>query len=91
MPDGSFGTSYVRVRNAINEVNGPDGVICLIDMGAAAMTTRMVMGDMGDEGVSMADCPFVEGAVEATVQSQAGIAREGIMESLASLSQLRKF
>lgn len=91
MPDGSFGTSYSRVRQAIDEVNGPDGVIILMDMGAAASVVKMVVEDMGDAGVMMADCPFVEGAVEATVQAQAGIERSAIMSSLKSLEFLRKF
>lgn len=91
MPDGSFGTSYARVRAAINRVNGPDGVIVLMDMGASATVVKMVLTDMADPGVCMADCPFVEGAVEATVQAQAGIDRDSIIQSLKSLSSLRKF
>ena len=91
MPDGSFGTSYARVRAAINRVNGPDGVIVLMDMGASAAIVKMVLTDLHDPDVCMADCPFVEGAVEATVQSQASIDRDSIMQSLRSLSSLRKF
>ena len=91
MSDGSFGTSYVSVFQAIDEVNGPDGAIVLVDMGAAAMVVKMVLADMNDEGVRMVDCPFVEGAVEATVQAQAGIERDVIVESLKSLSNLRKY
>lgn len=91
MSDGSFGTSYVSVFQAIDEVNGPDGVIVLVDMGAAAAVVKMVLADMHDDGVCMADCPFVEGAVEATVQARAGIARNAIVESLKSLANLRKF
>ena len=55
------------------------------------MVVKMVLADMNDEGVRMVDCPFVEGAVEATVQAQAGIERDAIVESLKSLSKLRKF
>lgn len=91
MPDGSFGTSYGAVRAAIDEVNGPEGVIVLMDMGAAAMIVKMVVGDLRDPKVRMADCPFVEGAVEATVQAQAGTGIDAIMQSLSSLHTLRKF
>lgn len=91
LPDGSFGTSYTRVRAAISAVNGPDGVIVIMDMGASAAIVKMVLSDLHDPDVCMADCPFVEGAVEATVQSQAGIDRDSIMQSLRSLSLLRKF
>ena len=89
MPNG--GTSYVRVRAAIAEVSGPDGVVVLPDMGASAAVVKMVLADLADPGVVMADCPFVEGAVEATVQAQAGTPLGPIMESLSSLRSLRKF
>lgn len=91
MPDGSFGTSYGVVSAAIDEACGPDGAIVLVDMGAAAQVVRMVLDDRRDPAVRMVDCPFVEGAVEATVQAQAGIERDAIIESLKSLSHLRKF
>lgn len=91
MPDSSFGTSYARVRAAIDEVNGPDGAIVLIDMGASASIVKMVLSDLNDPNVYIADCPFVEGAVEATVQAQAGIDRASIIQSLTSLAKLRKF
>ena len=91
MPNGSFGTSYVRVRAAIAEVSGPDGVIVLPDMGASAAVVKMVLADLADPGVVMADCPFVEGAVEATVQAQAETSLGPIMESLSSLRSLRRF
>lgn len=91
MPNGEFGTSYGSVYRAISEVNNPDGVVVLMDMGAAAMVVKMVLGDMNDPRVCVADCPFVEGAVEATVQAQAGIDRDSIIQSLKTLSQVRKF
>lgn len=90
-PDGSFGTSYRAVSAAIDEVNGPDGVIVLVDMGAAAQVVKMVLDDRHDPRVRVVDCPFVEGAVEATVQAQAGVERDTIIESLKSLTNLRKF
>lgn len=91
MPNGEFGTSYGSVYRAVSEVNNPDGVIVLIDMGAAAMVVKMVLSDLDDPRVRMVDCPFVEGAVEATVQAQAGVERDTIIESLKSLTNLRKF
>lgn len=91
MPDGSFGTSYGVVSAAIDAVYGPDGVLILVDLGAAAQVVKMVLDDRADPLVYMVDCPFVEGAVEATVQAQASIGRDVIIESLKSLSHLRKF
>ena len=37
LEDGSFGTSYERILNAIETVHGEDGVLILMDMGSAVM------------------------------------------------------
>ena len=46
LEDGSFGTSYERILNAIETVHGEDGVLILMDMGSAVMTTEMVLEDL---------------------------------------------
>ena len=90
LDDGSFGTSYDKINKAIAQVNGPDGVLVLVDMGSAVMTTKMVLEDLEDDKVQIADCPFVEGAVQATVLAQSGSTRAEILESLNTLYQTRK-
>jgi len=45
----------------------------LPDLGSAVLTVRAVLDDHGDPGgVVLADAPFVEGAVAATVTAAAG-------------------
>jgi PTS hybrid protein len=45
----------------------------LPDLGSAVLTVRAVLEDHGDaESVLLADAPFVEGAVAATVTAAAG-------------------
>ena len=72
LEDGSFGTSYERILNAIETVHGEDGVLILMDMGSAVMTTEMVLEDLSYDDIRMADCPVVEGAVAAAAASSAG-------------------
>ncbi len=67
LDDGGFGTSYEKISNAIDEVYSEDGVVILMDMGSALMTTEMVIEDKGKDNIKMADCPVVEGAVAAAV------------------------
>lgn len=43
LEDGSFGTSYERIKEAIGKVYSEEGVIILMDMGSAVMTTEMVL------------------------------------------------
>ena len=70
--DGTYGTSYEKIKNAIDAVYSQDGVIVLIDMGSAVMTTEMVIEDMGYNNVIMVDCPIAEGAIAATLSSCCG-------------------
>ncbi len=67
LDDGSFGTSFDKIKNAILKVNSKDGVIVLMDMGSALMTTEMVLEDLNDDNIKMVDCPVAEGGVLADV------------------------
>ena len=89
--DGEFGTSFQKIYDAIEQVYSEDGVVILMDMGSAVMTTEMVLEAYGADNVVMADCPIVEGAVQATVNAQIGLSREEIVAELMELSQIKKF
>lgn len=91
LDDGSFGTSYEKIESAIEQVKGDDGVLVIMDMGSAVMTVKMVLEDMDDDKVVMADCPFVEGAVEATVLAQSGSSVQEILQALADDAGVHKF
>ena len=91
LEDGSFGTSYERIKGAIDAVYSPEGVIILMDMGSAVMTTEMVLEEYGDEKIRMADCPVVEGAIAATVDAVSGSSLEEIIENLGSIKEIAKF
>ena len=69
LDDGSFGTSYEKISDAIDEIYSDDGVILLMDMGSAVMTAEMVLESMPERKLVLADCPLVEGAVAATVSA----------------------
>lgn len=90
LEDGSFGTSYEAIERAIGEVSGPDGVVVIVDLGSSVLTTKMVLEDLGRGDVRLADCPFVEGAIEATVRAQAGADIASIIEGLAALRSKSK-
>ena len=91
MEDGGFGTSFDKIYAAIDEVYSDDGVIVLMDMGSAVMTTEMVIEAMDGRKVVMADCPIVEGAVTGTVSAIAEASLEEIMEELAEVKNQSKF
>lgn len=89
--DGEFGTSFQKIYEAIDSVYSDDGVILLMDMGSAVMTAEMVLEAYGSDKVVMADCPVVEGAVAATINAQAGMSREEILDSLKDVGKTAKF
>ena len=91
LEDGSFGTSYDKIKMAIDEVNSPDGVILLMDMGSAVMTTEMVLEEYTGENVRMADAPLVEGAIIATVEAVSGAGLDEMLDSLRGLKSAAKF
>jgi len=71
--DGELGTSAAKVARGIGEAEHGAGVVILPDLGSAVLTVRAVLEDYGEaEGVLLADAPFVEGAVAATVTAAAG-------------------
>lgn len=76
LEDGSFGTSYDKIKAAIDAVYSPDGVVVLADMGSAVMTVEIVLEDMKSENIKILNCPLVEGAVLAAVESQKGFTLE---------------
>lgn len=90
LEDGSFGTSFEKIQAAIESVYSDDGVLILMDMGSAVMTTEMVIEMMGDKKVAMADCPLVEGAVVATVSAVCDKSFEEILEELSQVAETKK-
>ena len=80
LEDGSFGTSYDKIRNAINSVYSNDGVVILMDMGSAVMTAEMVIENMPNKKIQMVDCPLVEGAVVAAIASSSSQSIEEVIE-----------
>ena len=90
LEDGSFGTSFTRISEAIEAVYSDDGVIILMDLGSAVMTTEMVLEMMDGRKVVMADCPLVEGAVVASVDAAGGMSLEENIADLAGVWDMRK-
>ena len=72
LEDGSLGTSFGKIKDAIDSVYSPDGVAVLLDMGSALLTTEMVIESLSDENIKIIDSPLVEGAALAAVEATSG-------------------
>jgi dihydroxyacetone kinase phosphotransfer subunit len=70
--DGGLGTSAAKIAAAVREADSGAGVLVLPDLGSAVLTMLAMLEDMTDVTVRLADAPFVEGAVAATVTAAGG-------------------
>lgn len=91
MDDGFFGTSFHKIRAAIESVYSEEGVLVLMDMGSAVMTTEMVLESLEGKKVEMVDCPLVEGAVVAVIDSFCGMDYDSIKKALSEVAGSKKF
>lgn len=90
LDDGDLGTSYEKICAAVEEVYSADGVAVLMDMGSAVMTAEMVLEDLDKPNVKLLDCPLVEGAVLAAVDSAGGRTLDEISERVEESRTARK-
>ncbi|MDB5077106.1 MAG: HPr family phosphocarrier protein [Chloroflexi bacterium] len=73
--DGRLGTSAALILTAIDSVDTGDGVLVLVDLGSAVMTTDLVIDEMPLERrprVRISGAPLVEGAIAAAVHASIG-------------------
>ncbi len=84
---GTFGTDATAVRKAIESVDSPDGVVVIMDLGSAVLSTDLAL-DLLDPGtqarVEVTDAPFVEGLVGAIVQAAVGADRSSVVAEAAA-------
>lgn len=91
LEDGALGTSYDKIHDAIESVYSDDGVAVLADIGSSIMTAEIVLEDMNRSNVRLVDCPLVEGAILAAVESQGGRELEDLIEHVEEARGAKKF
>ena len=75
LDETTFGTDATAVSAAIEEVDSPDGVLVLLDLGSAVLSAEMALDfldpDLSDR-VTLTSAPLVEGLVAAVVLAATG-------------------
>ena len=91
--DGDLGTSAEKVRQAVGQADRGAGVVVLPDLGSAVLTVRALLADDDDlaASVELADAPFVEGAVAATVAAVGGANVKAVLGAAEEAWHARKF
>jgi len=90
--DGGLGTSAAKVEEAVKRADRGVGVLIIPDLGSAVLTVRALLTDPDDlpGPVELADAPFVEGVVAATVTAAAGADIEAVRGAAEEAWHARK-
>ena len=89
--DGGIGTSIARVREAVQRAEAGAGVVILPDLGSSVLTVRALLAEEDFPGpVALADAPFVEGAVAATVTAATGGDVKAVLQAAEEARHARK-
>jgi dihydroxyacetone kinase phosphotransfer subunit len=92
MADGSIGTDVAKISDAIEAVDEGDGVVILVDLGSAVMSSEMAI-EMREGGsqVKIIDAPIVEGTIFGAVEASIGSSFDAVVEMLATIKAYKKF
>lgn len=90
--DGRLGTSAAKVTRAVKLADAGAGVVIVPDLGSAVLTVRALLGEPGDlpAPVEIADAPFVEGVVAATVTAAGGGDIKAVLAAAEEARHARK-
>src|SRR5262249_54108593 len=87
-----LGTDAARVKEAIDRVASPDGVLVLMDLGSAVLSAELALelrGDTTDCPVALSDAPLVEGLVAAVTLSAAGASLPEVADEASQAGRIK--
>lgn len=90
---GELGTSVEKIQQAILAVANPDGVLLLVDLGSAVLSSETAIELLEQPlpgEVRLSSAPLVEGAVVAVIQAGLGHSLEAVMAAVEEARYLPK-
>jgi multiphosphoryl transfer protein len=87
-----LGTDAARVKEAIDRIASSDGVLILMDLGSAVLSSELALelrGDTADCPVVLSDAPLVEGLVAAVVVAAAGASLAEVASDAAQAGHIK--
>ena len=88
--NGNYGTSYTKIKQAIDSIYSEDGVCVVVDVGSSIMTAQMVLEELNKNNIKIIDCPIVEGAIIASTSSELGDGIDQIIKKVLSSNTQNK-
>jgi phosphocarrier protein FPr len=83
LDDTTFGTDAVAIKEAIERVDGPAGVVVLMDLGSAVLSAELALDLLADpetrDRVTLSSAPIVEGLLVAAVAASGGATRAEVV------------
>jgi dihydroxyacetone kinase phosphotransfer subunit len=89
-PEGVLGTSALAIAEAVESLADADGVVVLVDLGSAVLSAETALEQLEPSlrgRVRVADAPFVEGAVAATVEAGLGSGLDAVVAAAEAARQ----
>lgn len=91
-PDGSIGTDVGKIITAIEEVQQGDGVVILVDLGSAVMSSEMAIEMVENpENIKIVDGPLVEGAIVGTLEASVNSKLKDVIAVIEEARTAKKF
>ena len=88
-----MGTSLERIRQALDQAYREDGVLVLMDLGSAVMTTEMLLEMLPEEQsarIRMSNAALVEGAIAAAASAAQGADLDQVQHAAETAMDLPK-
>ncbi len=88
-----LGTDAKRIAQAIQDAWSEDGVLILLDLGSAVLSTEVALEMLPPEmrrRCHMSNAPLVEGAIVAALEASLGRSLEEVNQAAESALNLRK-
>lgn len=90
-PDGDLGTDAVAIATAIDEADGGDGVLVLMDLGSAILSAETALEFVAaPDRVRLSPAPFVEGLVAAVVTAAGGASLDAVAAECATAGDAKR-
>jgi multiphosphoryl transfer protein len=91
--DDVLGTSVDKILAAIQSVDNPDGVLVLVDLGSALLSTEMALEMLSDEQrkrIRLTYAPLVEGALSAALEASLGHPLPQVQQAAEKTAQVEQ-
>lgn len=93
MDDGCIGTDAIKVSEAISAANTGDGVVIMVDLGSAVLSTETAL-ELLEESVrakvKIADAPILEGTISAVVEASLNSSLEAVIITAEGARNINK-